>query len=110
MPKKQTEPTVFTAAELEKMEFAEVTTSTMSDARKRLQLIRDVVRALGGNTEEDGYRRGYCDGFQAAVWELEAAVKDKTLLQKLCDYLDGDLLAWKLDARHDQKIIEPPEV
>jgi hypothetical protein len=72
-----------------------------------------VCRALGAPTAEESYRRGYVDGFEAAIGPVLAAALSKskrTELRRICNFIDCDLRNWSWDAgREDYEVEVPPE-
>jgi hypothetical protein len=55
------------------------------------------------------YRRGYWDGYGAAVHDLSRhASLGKRLLDRLCKFLNSTLMNWRLDARSDRANVAPP--
>ena len=59
---------------------------------------------------ERDYRRGYCDGFYAAMDTLEKLIKDD-LHQRLWDFLQNDLQGWRIAFERGESPMdeEPPQ-
>lgn len=91
------------------LQYAPHSEEELRDIEKELRdVIRMVADALGVKTEEEGYRRGYLEGFGAAFHHF-ATFKTKRDADRACNYFNRDLLGWKLNARRDNRAVDPPQ-
>jgi flagellar biosynthesis/type III secretory pathway protein FliH len=79
---------------------------TTQGAEYRLRYVHEITREAGAQTAEDGYRRGYIDGYQEGLLAARNYSQGKGFWTRIYKFVNAALTDWKLIRRNT--VVVPP--